>query len=399
MTGGSDQLRGYRRVLQCAALLLLTVLFTASGAHAGKKDDNPFPDADDPSAFTGPFVDDVPEGLPEANEGAFDGGNTGTGADAAETNSVAEEDQRDDGRFNVPTNGPPSPLYGADPFTQQMLRFEEFGPEKLDFKKTKAPKHWQPLPAPADAQSAPDGAALDGFLAQRIWPLPTKFANDQDSNPWQAPIEAWLGRPLDDPPAEGRPPGLGWSHQRWDEFKPKVYFNTAMAGSRVNGGLRDGKQDHGYAAGEFGPGGLYHNTAGVPWLRRNHRGNPDQVPPRYARAGSRGALDLRRHLAAQAAQGPLRRADPDAPLQRAADRRRQEHQARRLVAASKHRSHELEARSIAPLKRVDPDESGPRSASARIRSSTARRMTSGRSPGSSTPGRVVDGARIGANPR
>jgi FtsP/CotA-like multicopper oxidase with cupredoxin domain len=32
----------------------------------------------------------------------------------------------------------------------------------------------------------------------------------------------------------------------------------------VNGGVRDNRQLHGYRLGEFGPGGLYHNTAGLP---------------------------------------------------------------------------------------------------------------------------------------
>src|SRR6185369_7258311 len=33
--------------------------------------------------------------------------------------------------------------------------------------------------------------------------------------------------------------------------------------ARTNGGFRDSKQRHGYTKGEFGPGGLYHNVAGV----------------------------------------------------------------------------------------------------------------------------------------
>ena len=36
-----------------------------------------------------------------------------------------------------------------------------------------------------------------------------------------------------------------------------------MAGSRTNRGVRDALQRHGYSQGEFAPGGLYHNTAGV----------------------------------------------------------------------------------------------------------------------------------------
>ena len=30
--------------------------------------------------------------------------------------------------FDIPTGAPLSPLFGAQPFEQQMLRFEEFGP-------------------------------------------------------------------------------------------------------------------------------------------------------------------------------------------------------------------------------------------------------------------------------
>ena len=88
------------------------------------------------------------------------------------------------------------------------------------------------MPAPLGAQFAPDSDDLEGFLSQEIWPVPTKYANDLDTNPWRTEIESWLGRVLQDPPAEGRPPGLGWSHQRWSEFGPEVYFQTATAGSR-----------------------------------------------------------------------------------------------------------------------------------------------------------------------
>jgi FtsP/CotA-like multicopper oxidase with cupredoxin domain len=208
---------------------------------------------------------DLPDDLPEANAGAFEGGNTGHTEDASENNVLQPEDQRadEDARFNVPTNGPPSPHYGAAPFTQQMLRFEEFGTEKLKFKKRR-PKKWQSLPLPADARSTPEGVALEDFLAQRIWPNPAKYSNDNDLNPWSSLIESFIGRALDDSPAEGRPPGLGWSHQRWDEFKPRIYFQTAQAGARTNGGFRDKRQMHKYRKGEFGKKGLYHNTTGVP---------------------------------------------------------------------------------------------------------------------------------------
>lgn len=221
------------------------------------------PPEGDPSAFTDVVIG-LPEGLPEANAGSFEGGITGTAHDADAGNTVPADSQREDGTFNVPTNSAPSPMYGAQPFTQQMLRFEEFGTEALNLNKKKPENGWTAMPAPADAQSAPDGAALEAFLGQGIWPVPTKFSNTVDTNPWETSIEAYLGRALVDPPAEGRPPGLGWSHQRWDDFTPSYYFQTAMAGARVNGGFRDANQGHAYSKGEFGNKGLYHNTVGVP---------------------------------------------------------------------------------------------------------------------------------------
>jgi FtsP/CotA-like multicopper oxidase with cupredoxin domain len=207
------------------------------------------------------------------NEGAFEGGLTETHVDPGFNNAIAEDEQLSPGNFNVPTNGRPSPLFGARPFTQKLLLFEEFGTEPLE---VNAPPSVNTFPRPTIgpapeqdpsdvAKSGPAGADLEAFLAQEgIAPFPTQFANTMDENPWKPEIENFLGRLLDTPPAEGRPPGQGWSHQRWNEFFPEVFFKTAQAGARVNGGFRDGRQMHGYSVGEFGPGGLYHNTAGVP---------------------------------------------------------------------------------------------------------------------------------------
>jgi FtsP/CotA-like multicopper oxidase with cupredoxin domain len=58
--------------------------------------------------------------------------------------------------------------------------------------------------------------------------------------------------------AEGRPPGEWFAHQRWGEFEPSFYFQSAQAGARTNSGLRDTYQRHGFAVGEFAPGGLYY---------------------------------------------------------------------------------------------------------------------------------------------
>jgi len=240
-----------------------TALFAACFVSVSANADNPIPPEDDPSRF-GPLVTDpLPDDHFEANEGTFEGGITGSVLDAGKNNVLPKEQQREDGVFNIPTNGTPSPMYGAEPFTQKMLRFEEFGTNKLKLKKKKKPRNWSPLPVPDDLQSIPDGEELESFLSQRIWPVPTKFSNTTDLNPWENLIETYVGRDLVNPPMEGRPPGLGWSHQRWDDFKPKTYFQTAQTGARTNGGFRDKKQRHKYKKGEFGKKGLYHNTTGV----------------------------------------------------------------------------------------------------------------------------------------
>ncbi len=250
-----------------SAFLIICLIATVTNSYARRKGpphvpDNPYPHQNDPSRFGDLVVGDLPEDLPEANHGTFEGGATGSIEDTYVENVIQADAQRDDGVFNVPTNSSPSPLFGAKPFTQKMLRFEEFGTNKLKFNRKKPPRRWTSLPTPEDAQSTPGGYAMDKFLSQRIWPIPTKFSNTHFTNPWESEIEQFLGRNLVKPPAEGRPPGLGWSHQRWNEFKPKKYYQTVTTGARTNGGLRDKNQGHKYRKGEFGPRGLYHNTTG-----------------------------------------------------------------------------------------------------------------------------------------
>jgi len=241
--------------------------------------ENPTIPPNDPSALRNYAEGDLPEGLEDANHGALEGGETGTLVDTSAENVLQPEDQRDGGVFNVPTNGPPSPLYGAEPFSQQLLRFEEFGPVALGENPGMAPQNWQPMPMPANAQSIPE--ELDGFLEQPVWPFPSKYSNTRDRNPWETAIESYIGRNLKKPPAEGRPPGLGWAHQRWEEFPPEEIFQTATTGARDNGGLRDSLQMHGYQVGEFGPGGLYHNTTGVSGFEGTTSGVEVRLHPNF----------------------------------------------------------------------------------------------------------------------
>ena len=258
-------------------LLLVTVLLGFGyAAVAASLDDFGSPPADDPSAWTGPIVseslsDDLVN-QPPTYKGAIEGGPTSTAADQGVSGSIPEDELDGGGKYDVPTGSKPSPLFGAQAFSQKMLRFEEFGPKALN---PAAPKPVRTFPRPAagpapeqdpldPARSGPDPVELEAFLAQDgIAPFPTEFSNVSDMNPWQPDIETYLGRALDTPPAEGRPPGQGWAHQRWHEFYPVTFLTTAQAGARVNGGFRDKLQRHNYENGEFGLGGLYYNTTGT----------------------------------------------------------------------------------------------------------------------------------------
>ena len=190
---------------------------------------------------------------------------------------------------DIPSDLPGSSTFGALPFSQQMLRFEEFGLRPLPAPGSTAAKNF-PLPVatveePDVCRSRPEPINMDAFLDAPIWPDPTVAANDVDENPWHTVIAPCQGF---DPVTftgvmEGRPPGINFSHQRWNEFFPSVYFESAMGAARAGTGIRDDEQSHGYTVGEFGPTltgqtGLYHNVAGIP-----------------ATAGTTAGLDIRFH--------------------------------------------------------------------------------------------------------
>src|SRR5579885_688287 len=132
-------------------------------------DDFDEPPANDPSALVGlDFDQNLLATLPPANSGAFLGGPTGTDADEETANAVPKAMQQNG--VEVPTNGRPSPLFGAQSFTQQMLLFEEFGREPLNPVIPASLAFPEPTTGPAPEQdpdsvaaSAPSGAALEAF--------------------------------------------------------------------------------------------------------------------------------------------------------------------------------------------------------------------------------------------
>jgi manganese oxidase len=201
--------------------------------------------------------------------------------------------------FNIPTNSTSSPLcmagrtgsQCATAFTQKLLMFEEFGLQKLDDRNSGSSNTDSHLafPAPGTCQGTPAGADLDAFLKASIFPYPNERSDVSDeidpvtnlhipsleSNPWHSLItgnDPVTGINLSPPCVsgvthtvnDGRPGGMEFAHQRWAEFFPVTYFQSAMTGARINGGLRDDYQMHKYNKGEFGPGGLYYNTVYSP---------------------------------------------------------------------------------------------------------------------------------------
>jgi len=186
------------------------------------------------------------------------------------------ENETSGGRFDIPTGAPRSPLFGALPWTQPMMLFEEFGTFPMP---TRDCTNCAPLPTVQSCQSGPTGAALDSFLRQQLWPAPTLEANTSRANYWASSVGSCV-RPLATSAVEGRPPGEFFAHQRWMEFAPRAYFQSAQAGARTNNGLRDGWQRHRYAVGEFRrTGGLYYRGGTTRGINvRFHPNMPIQNP-------------------------------------------------------------------------------------------------------------------------
>lgn len=104
---------------------------------------------------------------------------------------------------NIPTGNPPSPLFGVQPFSTPMPRFD---------------------------------------LIPRI---PVAALTDRNGNPLAPTKEANTTQQLLDPrlpgvvagdtgPIEGRPPGPIWAHQRFEEFFPAVAMQVTQEGAKTN---------------------------------------------------------------------------------------------------------------------------------------------------------------------
>ena len=93
----------------------------------------------------------------------------------------------------IPTGAPPSPLFGVQPFTQPMPRFD----------------------------------VLPRVQPSSLSPFPTKEANTT-----QQAVDPLLGGGFG--PIEGRPPGPVWAHQQFELFPPQVAVLASQAPARIN---------------------------------------------------------------------------------------------------------------------------------------------------------------------
>ena len=93
----------------------------------------------------------------------------------------------------IPTGAPPSPLFGIQPFTQPMPRFD----------------------------------VLPRNAVGTLNPVPTTEANTT-----QQPVPQELGGGLG--PIEGRPPGSIWAHQLWEQYPPRVAVEMTTEGAKPN---------------------------------------------------------------------------------------------------------------------------------------------------------------------
>ena len=194
------------------------------------------------------------------------------------TDTVSTATSSSGSGYDIPTGAAPSPLFGAQPFTQKMLMFEEFGTRPMPT--TDNPTS-QTFGAPSGCGSGPGPAFVDKMIKQVLWPLPSRMARTDMPNPWAARIGECIGTTLQTSAIEGRPAGELYAHQRFEEFAPKIYFSSVQTGSRVNTGARDKWQRHGYANGEFGPGGLYYNTTGKPGFEGTTNGIDIRFHPNF----------------------------------------------------------------------------------------------------------------------
>ena len=182
---------------------------------------------------------------------------------------------------SVPTGTPPSPLFGALPFTQPLPRLNEQKPHDLTpvTQGTETVLEWKGLPS-------------EPYSKRTSWH--TEYSASGGNPIYANPI---TGRG----PMEGRPPGEYFAHQRWLEYLPKkgylmtlgcpethVSFHPSMAPQADN------------KIWSFGPGRLAAGQLPPPLLKVRY-GEPvifrhyNNLPLRYEDNGGFGSISQTTH--------------------------------------------------------------------------------------------------------
>lgn len=203
------------------------------------------------------------------------------GTDDVHKNISIKENELTNGRlFNIPTDKERSPsIFTVDgtthdvsePFTQQLLLFEELGRVDLENSKEKNQFNENGLQVPLpDTDGFPNQNDLHNFMNHvsssnddsKLGFEPSRQSNTNNPNPWADKIKEEINPPdFIEGVAEGRASGKYGEHQKWTENNnPKVISITCQTGAVENNGCRDSVQLHQYQHGEFGPGGLYHKV-------------------------------------------------------------------------------------------------------------------------------------------
>lgn len=203
-----------------------------------------------------------------------------------------------EGNINIPTNAPRrSPIqYGnlpkAENFSMMMYRFEELGVQELDIDNEYEHIDMPTFEQNVIGQDIPKSVEIDNVIGNNLSPSPKEEVEKSDSNnfeinPWYKEISKLLQDPIFKGKHNGRCKGYGVRkdkslqpsgiHQRWSEFKPCKQAHACITGARMNTGIRDKYQRHKYTLGEFGPGGLYHNTTGLPGFE----GTTKNIPVKF----------------------------------------------------------------------------------------------------------------------
>jgi manganese oxidase len=111
----------------------------------------------------------------------------------------------------IPTGAPPSPLFGVQPFSQVMPRFDVLKRKAY----TPGAGVMAPLPIPGWLGPGPDPTAQANTTA---WPLDPVYG-----------FPAGTSGPI-----EGRPPGDIWAHQLFGQYPPRAVVEASQMGATDN---------------------------------------------------------------------------------------------------------------------------------------------------------------------